>query len=307
MRIRPSSLFYPFILACLVLLASCKKDDKTNEEVVLPFSGMRATIDNKSWTAADIKAVVYIDQNKFTLTGSRPDGTALFISFGSIRVGKLPIYGVTVSRAAYTDSTSSIVRHYDTQVDEKEGGIVEITSLDVITQRASGKFHFVMRSIPDGRLLSVEDGEFKDIEFHIASPDDDTTVNNHAQFYGTLDFFGAGGMVRKSPNLENGVVRLIGSRILTEYKLSATETLRLEIEQHIKEGGEFYPTAINNGLGAVQIITGGKVYQSQSGFVAISSYDTIMKKMAGNLSITFESDSLGHHYELDGDFNFTHP
>ncbi len=305
MRFKPASFLYPFILACFVLLSSCGKDEKP-VDVSVPFNGMKARVDNKFWVAEDVKATVYTDKNTFVLTGSRSDGTKLSISFGSIKVGKLPIYGVTVSNATYLDSTSSKVRHYDTQVDEDAGGILEITSLNVVTQRASGRFKFNLRSIPDGKLMSVEDGEFTNIEFHIASPDDDTTVNNHAVFYGSFDYYGAAGLIHKSPNLENGVVRLIGSRILAEYKLSATETLRLEIEQHIKEGIEFDPGE-SNAHGAVQIITGGKVFQSESGFVLVSSYDTTLNKMVGNLNIKFAGDSLGHYYELDGDFNFTHP
>lgn len=272
-----------------------------------PVSGaITATIGNKSWASQSASGV--LDGKILTITGVASNGSKFSISIGGDSVGTYPIHGVTLSEADYIDSGAVPPKHYDAEVDQSVGGTIHLTAFDTTSKLASGTFSFTMRNKLDDKQISVEDGVFTNINIHIASPDDDTTVFNYADLIGNLEFVTPSGTTSTPVNFHKGVVELLGSRIVCTNAFASAKTLRMEIEQHIAEGTVFYPTKTDNLEGSIQLIVSGKVYGNESGNVAIVKYDTLQKKMEGNLSIRFEKDSATNsYYKFDGAFKFTHP
>ncbi|MES2627862.1 MAG: DUF6252 family protein [Bacteroidota bacterium] len=299
----PYRFFYTFLLSFLIGFAGCSKSDEEPLPVVSSaFSGMKATIGNKSWQADSVAAV--LDNGKFILNGSTAHSKFTITTGGALK-GKYPVYAVTFSSASFTDSTTSY-KSYDTEVDEQYGGLIEISQIDTVNLVVSGTFKFSMRSLSDGKLISIEDGRFS-MKYRVTSPDDDTTVNNHGGLNGVLRYFGSSGNTQQDLTLNDGKIKLLGSRIVAEYTLSPSRSLRIEVEQRTPEGTVFFPTLADNAKGAVQLIVNGVVYHSETGRVSIDTYNQETKEMKLSLDIQFESDNSGGHFELTTTAEFKHP
>lgn len=296
------------VLAVL-FLTSCKKDKEETKPTgtsTPDFLGIKAEIDNKSWQS--LTSTGLLDSLSFSISGTTADGSTLTIVFDSTRVGKYPVDGVSASFAYYVDSTKVPVRTFDTEVSSQYRGYVEITSIDMTTKLVSGKFSFALRNQATSALISADYGEFRNVQFRILKEEADTAKSNNSSFIGNVDLHKKDTTLSNYYEISKGKTRLMGSRVITEYKLDAITTLRMELEQRLVEGQILYPTKNNNLDGAFQIIRNGVVFQNDSGMVEILHYDTDKKEMSGTFNIKYlKNPADSSYYTSIGDFHFIHP
>ncbi|MES2627463.1 MAG: DUF6252 family protein [Bacteroidota bacterium] len=141
-------------------LISCRKD-KPQNEVATPAvrTNYYATVNNKAWDATVFAARV--EGGRIKISGTPEDGSLLEIDLNGTIVGNYRITDSTDNRINYiTDSAE-----YNGKVSRMYNGAVKITKHDTIRGLISGTFEAVLKNNITGKLLTVEDGEFKDIPY----------------------------------------------------------------------------------------------------------------------------------------------
>ncbi|MES2627460.1 MAG: DUF6252 family protein, partial [Bacteroidota bacterium] len=151
-----------FILFSTVLL-SCKKDEPAPVVASETPQGIQALINNRSWVADSTSASIDT-LGALRIYAIQGEGKELVILLPTAQLKEYKINEFTTTvKATYLDSNEVEVKKYNSLVDDTYSGKIIITAIDTKTHLISGTFRFNLKNTKDMRLMTFEDGTFKNV------------------------------------------------------------------------------------------------------------------------------------------------
>jgi len=147
-----------------VLMASCSKEEKSPEpKPITPVGPFRAILNDSAFNGLLGQAVML--GNKIFIEGKSTDS----LSYMAFKLNKNILGKYDIQNAAQVDSVYFRSYFYDGFLHNipldfvANTGTVELTKIDTINDKLSGKFNFQATIIPLNRWAIVRDGFFDDI------------------------------------------------------------------------------------------------------------------------------------------------
>jgi hypothetical protein len=150
------------LLACSMIMVSCKKDDDKNNNVA---EGVNVTFDGQNWTASSIQSVLYSDYGVIDIYAAQTQGSMPIFdnAWGSTEVGT--VSSTADAQGGLSDGHNWVEYYEETYLQDNNGAYygdwwakqatTEITAIDLTALTVSAKMNGTMFSATEAFIEGI--------------------------------------------------------------------------------------------------------------------------------------------------------
>jgi hypothetical protein len=244
-----------------MVFSSCKKEEEVEYST---DKTMTAKLEGNLWRAVEPKGSNTGD-GLYRISGESKIGHKIDLYLNSVSVGTYNLSATATSKAEYTMPNNG--GFYVTQNGAGTSGYIELSDVDTISKKVTGKFYFVANQLSTHYLKTISDGKFENIEYTYVAP---SAANNFL----TATVSGTSFTATSVMGTNSGNITIIGSDGTTNFYVVV-------------------PSDITSGTytvdGSIYSLTYNLYpdnYLTDNGSITITSHNTTVNQIIGTFSMS---------------------